>query len=97
MSFYSSFTFAISFATMPEIKNTASLLQNWRVKRVSQQRQNAPKCTKLNIHFQKFSGGDTPGPPFSLGGEGRKKGKKKMGGESPPPLPNPGSAPDEDK
>ena len=94
MSFYSSFTFAISFATMPEIKNTASLLQNWRVKRVSQQRQNAPKCTKLNIHFQKFSGGDTPGPPFSLGGEGRKKGKKKIGGESPlPPLPNPGSAP----
>ena len=51
-------------------KKSASLLQNWRVKRVSQQRQNAPKCTKLNIHFQKFSGGDTPGPPFSLGGEG---------------------------
>ena len=95
MSFYSSFTFAISFATMPEIKNTASLLQNWRVKRVSQQRQNAPKCTKLNIHFQKFSGGDTPGPPFSLGGEGRKKGGggEMGGGIAPPPVPNPGSAP----
>ena len=89
MSFYSSFTFAISFATMPEIKNTATKL-------ASQESQStAPKCTKMHqieYPFSKIFRGDTPGPPFSLGGEGRKKGKEKMGGMA-PPLPNPGSAP----
>ncbi len=38
------------------------------------QRQNAPKCTILNIHFKNFSGGDTLEPPFSPGGEGQKRG-----------------------
>ena len=28
--------------------------------------QNTSKCTKTDIHFSKFSGGDTPGPPAGV-------------------------------
>jgi len=41
--------------------------------------QNASKCMKLNIGIQKFSGGDTPGPPFHRGEEGQS-----WGGEAAP-------------
>jgi len=38
--------------------------QRWKIGEPSISCQNAPDCTKLRLKFQKFSRGDTPGPPY---------------------------------
>ncbi len=35
---------------------------------IKYQYQNAPECTKMNIDFQQFSGGNTPEPPLTGAG-----------------------------
>jgi hypothetical protein len=45
--------------------------QKWTFLTVVLGVQIALKLTYVNLRFQKFSGGYTPRPPFSRGGEGR--------------------------
>ena len=48
--------------------NAPKLMSIYIIFSIKYQYQNAPECTKMNIDFQKFSGGDAPGPPLTAAG-----------------------------